>query len=97
MKRLIKLTLIFLLLALAASLVISTVRAQSQAAGYDLFWWTVDGGGVPPSTGNGYSLGGTAGQPDASVWTGSGYTLAGGFWRGAEVEYHVFLPLALQE
>jgi hypothetical protein len=97
MKRLIKFSLIFLLLALAASLAVSTALAQSQAAGYDLFWWTVDGGGATASTDNGYSLGGTAGQPDASVWSGSGYTLAGGFWRGTEVEYHVFLPLALRE
>ena len=97
MKRLIKPTFIFLLLVLAASLAVSTALAQPQAAGYDLFWWTVDGGGATSSTGDGYSLGGTAGQPDASVWAGSGYTLAGGFWRGATVEYHVFLPLALRE
>jgi hypothetical protein len=97
MKRLVKPIFLVLLLALAASLAVSTAMAQSQAAGYDLFWWTVDGGGTTSSTDNGYSLGGTAGQPDASVWSGSGYTLAGGFWRGTEVAYHVFLPLALRE
>jgi hypothetical protein len=97
MNRLIKPTFIFFLLALAIFLTVSTALARSQGIGYDLFWWTVDGGGATSSTGDGYSLGGTAGQSDASVWAGSGYALAGGFWRGTEVAYRVFLPLALRE
>lgn len=96
MKRLIKPTFIFLLLALVASLAISTALAQSEDTGYNLFWWTVDGGGTTSNTGNGYSLGGTAGQPDASVWAGDGYTLTGGFWGKTTVEYRVFLPLVLR-
>jgi hypothetical protein len=97
MKRLIKPTFIFLLLVLAASLAVSTALAQPQAAGYDLFWWTVDGGGATSSTGDGYSLGGTSGQPDAGVWSDGSYTLTGGFWSGGEVEYSIYLPLALKE
>lgn len=37
-----------------------------------------------------------ASQPDAAVWSGGGYTLAGGFWGGALVEYRVYLPLVLR-
>jgi len=70
--------------------------AQS-GGGYDLTWSTVDGGGGTFSTGEGYSLGGTAGQPDAGVLAGGGYTLAGGFWRGgALAKYKVYLPLVVQ-
>ena len=69
--------------------------------GYDLTWSTVDGGGGALSSGGGYSLGGTAGQPDAGVLNGGGYTLGGGFWRGgtpAVVLYHyVYLPLVLRD
>ena len=43
--------------------------AQS-GGGYDLTWNTVDGGGYTFSTGGGYSLGGTVGQPDAGLLTG---------------------------
>ena len=97
MKRLIKPTFIFLLLALTASLAISTAMAQSKGTGYNLLWWTVDGGGATSNTGSGYSLGGTVGQPDANVWAGDGYTLTGGVWGGAAAEHRVFLPLVLKE
>jgi len=51
-------------------------------SGFDLSWWTVDGGGGPVS-GGGYTLVCTAGQPDAgSSLAGGGYTLTGGFWAG---------------
>jgi hypothetical protein len=62
-------------------------------------WWTVDGGGATFSTGGGYTLGGTIGQPDAGVLTGDGYILGGGFWRGgvvAKVPHQVYLPLVLR-
>jgi hypothetical protein len=55
-------------------------------------WWTVDGGG-DVLEGDGYTLSGTIGQPDAAVWQGNGYVLSGGFWGGAAaVEYAVYLP-----
>jgi hypothetical protein len=82
------------LLLLAAS----TVLAQS-GGGYDLSWSTVDGGGGTFSTGGGYSLGGTAGQADAGVMQGGGYTLAGGFWPGgvlAAQGYEVYVPIVLR-
>jgi hypothetical protein len=53
----------------------------SQAQTYDLSWHTVDGGGVTFATGGPYSLGATAGQPDASnALSGGTFSLVGGFW-----------------
>jgi hypothetical protein len=53
------------------------------AQGYDLLWWTVDGGGGTTSQGGNYALSGTMGQPDAGLMSGGSYTLRGGFWRNA--------------
>jgi hypothetical protein len=55
---------------------------RAAADDYTLDWWTVDGGGVMWSTGGGFELGGTIGQPDASmvVMTGGAFELTGGFW-----------------
>ena len=64
-----------------------------SAAGYDLSWWTADGGGQTFSAGAGYSLGGAIGQPDAGQMAGSGYHLSGGFWSGATVVYNLYLPI----
>jgi len=75
--------------------IISTAAAQSGGE-YDLSWWTVDGGGTTSNEGSGYSLGSTIGQPDAAVWFGDDYTLVGGFWGGAVVEYRIYLPLVLK-
>jgi hypothetical protein len=73
------------------------IREPAQTEDYDLSWWTVDGGGrTGGSETHPYALGGTAGQPDAAVWTGNGYTLAGGFWGGVAIEVRVFLPLVLR-
>jgi hypothetical protein len=70
-------------LALAVTLVL-LAGASAAVAQYDLSWWTVDGGGAMFSTGGSFSLGGTIGQPDASLtpMTGGGFTLVGGFWAG---------------
>jgi len=84
---------------LLTGLVLSgAVLVQAQVGdGYDLTWNTVDGGGGTFSTGGGYSLGGTAGQPDAGVLGGGGYTLDGGFWAGAAaIPYRIYLPLVLR-
>ena len=78
-------------------LLIAAVPALAQSGeGYDLSWWTVDGGGTTAATGGGYTLGGTAGQADAAVWSGGEYTLSGGFWGGAGVTYRIYLPLVMR-
>ena len=66
------------------------------ADGYDLSWWTVDGGGATFSTGGGYTLGGSVGQPDAGALSGGGYSLLGGFWLGAGAQYRLYLPVLLR-
>jgi hypothetical protein len=83
-------------LLLAAAVPLALAQTGSE---YDLSWWTADGGGDTPNTGEGYHLTGTAGQPDAGMLEGDGYTLLGGFWRGGEVSgqwYEVYLPLILR-
>lgn len=69
------------ILIVALPAIAGVVIAQS---GFTLNWWTVDGGGGT-STGGGYALAGTGGQPDSGVMAGSPYTLTGGFWSGAGV------------
>lgn len=89
---------VFALLLPAAALARAGTEGRATAGGrpYDLSWWSVDGGGTTSAVGDGYTLGGTAGQPDAAVWSNGDYTLAGGFWGRALVEYHVYLPLLLR-
>ena len=86
-----------ILLALVALLPLASVALAGVDSSYDVRWWTVDGGGYTLSTGGSYSLGSTIGQPDASVWQGDDYTLTGGFWGGALVEHHIYLPVVLRD
>ncbi len=77
-----------------------TGQAQDAAGSkYSLAWWTVDGGGATALIGGSYTLGGTAGQPDAGLLSGGGYTLDGGFWGSrttAVVRHPVYLPLVIR-
>ena len=82
-----------LIAALGALLLAIVSLAQGT---YDVEWHTVDGGGATFSSGGGYTLGGTAGQPDAGVLEGGGYILAGGFWGGTLEAHQVYLPLVLR-
>jgi hypothetical protein len=91
-----KRTAVFITLAVLL-LLASVALAGPGSDGYNLSWWTVDGGGTTSAGGSGYTLGGTAGQPDAAVWSGGDYTLAGGFWGGAAAgPYAVYLPLVVR-
>jgi hypothetical protein len=88
--------LLSLVLGLVVGLLLVGVVEAQIGGGYDLTWWTVDGGGGEV-VGGGYTLMGAAGQPDAGEsLTGGGYTLYGGFWIGAEGEYKIYLPLVLR-
>ena len=52
-----------------------TARAE-----YAIEWFTIDGGGGT-SSGGGYAVSGTVGQPDAcEPMTGGTYAVTGGFW-----------------
>ena len=97
-----KRSIILIPIALALLIGLSTASAQrtndpsSPQSGYDLSWYTIDGGGATFSTGGSYSLGGSIGQADAGSMSGGTYQLAGGSWGGASINYHIYLPLALK-
>jgi hypothetical protein len=87
------------LVGIALLLAVSTALAQT-GGGYDLTWWTVNGGGGVSSDG-GYTLMGTVGQPDAGVaLSGGGYAVTGGFWPGpisGSTVRDIYLPLILRQ
>jgi len=85
----------FVAALLTLLLVLSSALAQADD-GYDLSWWTVDAGGQSFSRDGRYSLGGAIGQPHAAILEGGSYTLVGGFWGAAPVQYLLRLPLALR-
>ena len=94
-----------LLLLVGGLLLAASALAQSPQQSYDLSWWTVDGGGGA-SSGSGYLLDGTAGQPDPGPVLSGGdgppgrlYNLEGGFWGGGVsgvTIYEIYLPLLLR-
>ena len=90
---------IVLILGLVLILALVTTAAFAQA-GYDLSWWTVDGGGAVGLSADGYTLSGTIGQPDAGTLSGGDYELSGGFWGGAAAQAAaggaLYLPLVVR-
>ena len=80
-----------IILGVALALLMPIVLALANN-GYDLSWWTVDGGGGSSTAGS-YTLSGTAGQPDPSVLAGGSYTLTGGFWSAASQGQLLYLPI----
>jgi hypothetical protein len=68
--------------------------AAAQSGGvYELGWFTIDGGGGT-SSGGGYTLSGSIGQPDAGgPLTGGGYSLVGGFWSAVSAVQTPGAPL----
>jgi hypothetical protein len=62
-----------------------------SAQNYKIDWYTIDGGGGT-SSGGGYTLIGTIGQPDAGMLAGGNYSLYGGFWGGAFAVQQVGSP-----
>jgi hypothetical protein len=56
--------------------------AYADDGGYQVNWWTIDGGSATSSSGD-YALSGSLGQPDTALLTGGGFTLQGGYWSGA--------------
>ena len=60
--------------------IISVAGASFGPNGEDLSWYTIDGGGQISSTGGGFELSATIGQPDAGQMSGGNFQLTGGFW-----------------
>ena len=86
-----------LLTALTGLLLLSSFAVARN--GYELSWWTVDGGGGTLSNGS-YSLSGTVGQAEAgAALEEDAYTLIGGYWYGAGKEakrYELYLPSVIR-
>jgi hypothetical protein len=76
-----KKTTVILVALLCAS---GLIFAQSSGGAFEITKSTIDSGGGT-STGGGFSLTGTIGQPDANPQLSSGgeFLLAGGFWAKA--------------
>ena len=66
-------------LAGAVALLLFFTLTGVLAQDYKIAWFTMDGGGGT-STGSGFTLTGTIGQPDAGAMSGGHFTLVGGFW-----------------
>ncbi len=67
---------------LAIAFIAGTAALAPSGPSFDLSWHTIDGGGGT-STGGGFELTGTVGQPDTGVvMTGGSFALIGGFWAG---------------
>ncbi len=62
-------------------LIAFTTLVLSVKAGYDLSWYTIDGGGGVSSDET-YIVRGTIGQPDTGYSAGGDYEVLGGFWPG---------------
>ena len=67
-------------LALATLTIALGAGLTAPAGEFEITRATIDGGGVVGSTGGGFSLSSTIGQPDGGVLSGGSFTLAGGFW-----------------
>ncbi len=69
-------------ISLASAFLLATgLAAGAGEPQFELTSYTVDGGGGS-STGGGYELIGTAGQPEAGpTLSSAGYEVSGGFWR----------------
>jgi hypothetical protein len=69
----------------------AVLLAALPAAGQDIDWWTVDGGGEIAAAGDGWELSGTFGQWDATpnnASSGGPWELTGGFWGlGTESDF----------
>ncbi|RIK64845.1 MAG: hypothetical protein DCC65_13405 [Planctomycetota bacterium] len=50
---------------------------------FEMAWYTVDGGGLTPMGGGGFTLNATTAQPDAGVLRAGEWELTGGFWAMA--------------
>ncbi len=65
------------------SLVVTKPAQQEPAPGFDMSWFTIDGGGATFMNGGDFEMSSTTGQPDAGRQTSAEFAIDSGFW-GAE-------------
>ena len=80
---------------LLVSLLWALTALAQTGSGYDLTWFTVDGGGGA-SSGSSYALSGTVGQPDAGALSNGTYSLVGGFWTSVPSPHRIYLPVVMK-
>ena len=90
-----------LLLLMVICLAVLSLAAGAAPNNFSLDWWTVDGGGGG-SSGQGYTLDGAIGQPEAgAALSGGVYRLTGGYWNFdppaplPDSYYDVYLPVTM--
>jgi len=89
-----------LILIILVLLLFSAVIVVAEN-GYTIPWYSIDGG-AQTSGGDGFTLNGIAGQPDAGLaMTGGDYQVTGGYWsaaasEGPEPKYKVYLSLIVR-
>ncbi len=89
------LVLVVVLLALNVRVGYAEPNAAPRGSGYEISWYTIDGGGAQDLVGGTYTLNGTVGQFDAGTQSGGTYTLNGGYWVDV-FGYRLYLPLILK-
>ena len=87
--------LIGVFIALNVSIGYAELNAAPRTAGYEISWYTIDGGGAQDLVGEPYTLSGTIGQFDAGTQSGGTYNLNGGFWVDM-FGYRLYLPIILK-
>lgn len=100
MNKLNRYTTVFLLvglLFLLGGLLLTGVALASAGNGYEITWFTHDGGGSMDLAGGDYQISSTIGQPDAATSTGGAFNLTGGFWGVAQSvqlgDMSIYLPV----
>ncbi len=87
------LAILMLLLATALSSRGFMAQAEPDVVGYEIMWWSIDGGATTMQNAP-YTLSGTIGQPDAVTLSADGYVLQGGFWASVVPSSPlIYLPL----
>jgi hypothetical protein len=81
----------FLWLVAGVAILSFLISSPVQAQPYAINWW-IAGGGGGTSTGGGYALSGTIGQPATGKLSGGRYSVDGGFWSALGT-YFLYLPL----
>jgi hypothetical protein len=87
---------VIILLAAVASLAFALLAMGQTGGSHDLSWSVIAGGGGE-SSGAGYVIKDTLGQPAIDGEAGKGDTLTDGFWQAISVHARVYLPVVIRQ